>query len=86
MSELKSVTITQLISEGDAGIILKEDGSYQVFNLHADLEADNLTPRQIEQANILLGFTMALKFPQIMEVLYKLSKDDRLTDAVMAQL
>lgn len=63
------------IQEGDAGIILRKDGSFQIFNTHAALDADNLTDRQMEQAEMLMAFAVAIHVPAVMEVLKQMAAD-----------
>lgn len=75
---------TQPIQEGDAGLILRKDGNFHIFNCHATIDVDNLTPRQIEQVEILQAFAVALKHPQVMEVLKTMSNDPRIVgDSVL---
>ena len=63
------------IGEGDAGIILRADGSFQIFNCHSDLDPQNLTERQIEQGETLQALSVALQIPQVMEVLLRMASD-----------
>jgi hypothetical protein len=72
---LLQVTATP-IEEGDAGVIIKKDGSFQVFNTHMDLDPKNLTEMQIQQGRMILGLTIALKVPEIMEKLIELALDE----------
>jgi hypothetical protein len=72
---LLQVTATP-IEEGDAGVILKKDGTFQVFNTHTDLDPKNLTEMQIQQGRMILGLTIALKVPEIMEKLIELALDE----------
>ncbi len=80
---LQNVTATP-IEEGEAGVILKKDGTFQVFNSHADMDPNNLTERQLEQGRMLLGLALALRVPGIMEKLVELaiaeSSEDGVTD------
>jgi hypothetical protein len=63
------------IEEGDAGLVLTKGGKFFVFSSHKiDVNAD-LTPRQLEHAQIISAFTVALQIPQIMQVLIDLSND-----------
>jgi hypothetical protein len=63
------------IEPGDAGIILKGDGTFQLWNTFKDIAPENLTPHQIEVGKILMGFAAALKLPQIMQVLHTVAND-----------
>lgn len=62
------------IAEGDAGIILKTDGSFRVFSC-AKLDPENLTPAQREQGEKLVALAVALSQPTIMDLLLTMSKD-----------
>jgi hypothetical protein len=66
---------SQPISEGDAGIVLKKDGSFQIFNTHAAVDPSNMTERQIEQTETLMAFAVALQIPEIMTILKQMSHD-----------
>lgn len=63
------------IEEGDAGIILKPDGSFQIFNTHRHIDGANLTPEQLRQGKILLALATALAHPQLLDVLMEASND-----------
>ncbi|AMB48323.1 hypothetical protein [Methylobacterium sp. AMS5] len=64
------------IEEGDAGVILKEDGTFKVFST-AKLGADGLTEAQQKQGTLLMALAVALKNPTIMETLITMSRDPR---------
>ncbi|MCA1427329.1 MULTISPECIES: hypothetical protein [unclassified Bradyrhizobium] len=55
------------IEEGDAGIILKADGTFRVFNTIAD--PTKLIPAQIEQGKKLLALAAVLKDPEILKLI-----------------
>lgn len=57
------------VEEGDAGIILKADGSWRIFNCYKGIDPVNLTARQIEQTHALMGFAAALRLPELMAVI-----------------
>lgn len=61
------------IQEGDAGIILKPDGSFKIFSTGKIEEP--LTPEQEMQGRKLLALTVALKTPQVMQLLTDMSND-----------
>ncbi len=64
------------IEPGDAGIILRKDGGFQIFTTHEiKLDPANLTERQIEQGQILMAFAVALQIPNVMELLVKMAND-----------
>jgi hypothetical protein len=55
------------IEPGDAGIILKTDGTFRVFNTIAD--PANLTPAQLELGRKVLALAAVLKDPVILDLL-----------------
>ena len=63
------------IEEGDAGIILKPDGSFQIFNTHKHIDGTNLTPEQLRQGRILLALATASAHPELLDVLLEVSND-----------
>jgi hypothetical protein len=64
------------IQKGDAGIILRVDGSFELFNTHENIGKDGeLTDRQLEQGAILLGLSAALRVPGIMDTLIQMAGD-----------
>ncbi len=64
------------IEPGDAGLILRKNGDFQIFTTHEiKLDPANLTDRQIEQGQILMAFAVALQIPRIMELLVQMSND-----------
>lgn len=72
------LTISNLpspIEEGDAGVILKNDGSFQVFNTYKNPDPAKMTPRQLEQMETILALVAALKVPEIMNVLKQMAQD-----------
>lgn len=52
--------MTSPIAEGDAGIIIRKDGSYQMFNTHERIDPRNMTPIQELQGGILIALSTAL--------------------------
>jgi hypothetical protein len=70
------------VAKGDAGVILKADGSFQVFNT-SDIDPENMTTRQIEQGTALIAFAAALKYPAVMEGLLALAERHTPDDSIM---
>ena len=63
------------IGKGDAGIILRADGSFNVFSCQ-DLHADgSMTIEQQVQATRLMALAAALSIPAVMDTLIQLSQD-----------
>lgn len=69
----KSDLVSAPIQEGDCGIVLKPDGTFQVFS--TGVKSSGLTPEQMEQGNKLVCMIVALKTPQIMHMLAELAND-----------
>lgn len=65
------------IQEGDAGIVLKPDGTFRIFTT-GEIDGENLTSAQHEQGRKLIALSLALKHEQIMDVLYAMSEDPRI--------
>lgn len=65
---LENIT-TAPIEEGDAGIILKADGSFRIFNTHKDIAANELTEGQLAQGRRMMALAVALKYPEVMQAL-----------------
>jgi hypothetical protein len=63
------------IEDGDAGVILKADGSFKVFSTGVSGE---LTPAQIEQGKKLIALSIALRYPEVMAVLERMANDPAL--------
>lgn len=59
---------TPTVEEGDAGIILKADGTFRVFNTFKD--PTNLTPAQREVGKKLIALAAALHDQTILDLLY----------------
>lgn len=74
------------IGKGDAGIILKPDGTWKVFNC-AEIGADGkLTPEQEEQGLKLMALSVALSVPQAMTMLLELAADPAISGAGVVDL
>lgn len=69
--------------DGDAGIILKADGTFLLWNTYKDLNPANMTERQLEQGKVLMAFAAALKLPQIMDVLLQIASDPAIFDNIV---
>lgn len=81
MSQNNLLTLENIVSspiaEGDAGVILKADGSWNVFST-SKLGETGLSPAQMEQGKKLIALSVALKHPQIMEILMQMANDPAL--------
>jgi hypothetical protein len=65
------------IETGDAGIVIKADGSVKIFNTHKHLDHNNMTHEQLAQGEKLLALAVALSTPEIMNLLIEMSNDPR---------
>lgn len=63
------------IGEGDAGIILKSDGTFRIFNCSKIAEDGTLTQEQAVQGTKMMALAAALSIPAIMDMLIQLSTD-----------
>jgi hypothetical protein len=65
------------IEEGDVGLVLTKTGGFFLFNAHAkaDLDPANMTERQLEQGRIIDAFSVALRLPAVMDVLFQVAND-----------
>ncbi|UIN38381.1 hypothetical protein [Methylobacterium oryzae] len=65
-------TVTSPIEHGDAGVILKPDGTFKVFSTGID---GPLTPAQEAQGRKLIALSIALRYPEVMMVLERMAND-----------
>lgn len=65
-------TVTAPIEQGDAGVILKPDGTFKVFSTGVD---GPLTPAQEAQGRKLIALSIALRHPEVMAVLERMAND-----------
>lgn len=69
------------IEWGDAGVIFTKDGGFYVFS-SGDIDPDNLTDVQADQAVAINALKIALKAPGIMAMLVKMASDPRVISGV----
>lgn len=60
--------INEPIQDGDAGLILRKDGSFQIFST-GTIDPDALTKRQQEQGELLTLFALVINSPEIRSML-----------------
>lgn len=67
------------IEDGDAGLILRKDGTVQIFNCFGDeaREIEDFTAEQIETHRRLMALLVALSSSEIMSTLIAASLDPR---------
>ena len=65
-------TVTSPIEHGDAGVILKPDGTFRVFSTGVE---GALTPAQEAQGKKLIALAIALRYPEVMQVLERMAND-----------
>lgn len=66
--------VCEPIGDGDAGIILKSDGSFRAFST-GFIDPNNLTEGQVDQATKLRALAVALNTPEILAVLIQMAND-----------
>jgi hypothetical protein len=66
--------VTEPLQPGDAAIILKPNGEWRVATT-GDLDPNGLTDAQVAQAETLMALMVALRYPQVMQVLKNLAAD-----------
>jgi hypothetical protein len=69
-----SQLLSSPIEEGDAGIVLKADGTFRVFST-GKIDANNMTEAQLEQGEKLVALSIALSIPQILNTLKAMAND-----------
>jgi hypothetical protein len=76
MSDLfkPSNIIDKPIETGDCGVILRKDGSFQIFST-GEIDPNNLTDRQVEQSTLLMAITICFNLPELKQSLIKLATD-----------
>lgn len=72
--------VSSPIQDGDAGIVLKPDGTFQVFST-GRIDGENLTSEQELQGQKLMALAVALKFPQVMSLLLDMANDPEIVGA-----
>ncbi len=69
-----STLLNSPIEEGDAGIVLKPDGTFKVFST-GKIDANNMTEAQLDQGEKLVALSLALTIPQILNMLKTMAAD-----------
>jgi hypothetical protein len=79
-----SLTVENLpsgpIVDGDVGVILKQDGSFRVFNCRRDMKLEDIEGVVEEQGRKLLGLAAALSTPALMDFLVDVATDPEASD------
>lgn len=70
----QSQLLASPIEEGDAGIVLKPDGSFKVFST-GKIDPDNMTESQMEQGERLVALSLALSIPRVLDMLKTMAND-----------
>lgn len=60
---------------GNAGVFIKPDGSVRMFQAFEAETEDDFTTEQIETGKKLVALTVALRVPQIMDILLQMAND-----------
>lgn len=74
MTSPVATTLTSPIAEGDAGIVIKADGSFQIFTT-GTIDPNAMTESQIRQGQILMALATALNTPELLQVLLEASNE-----------
>lgn len=70
------------IEEGDAGIVLKADGTFRVFST-GKIDPNNMTEAQLEQGEKLVALSLALSLPDVMNMLKQMANDPAIVGNVV---
>lgn len=62
------------IEEGDAGIVLKSDGTFRVFST-GNIDPNNMTEAQLDQGEKLVALSLALSIPDVLNMLKAMAND-----------
>lgn len=63
------------VATGDAGLLIKADGSIQVFNTFDLSDPNKITEQQMETHNKLEALALALRIPKIMSIIEAMAND-----------
>lgn len=67
--------VSSHIQQGDAGVVLRSDGSFQIFQTHGPVTPGSMTEEQKMQAGKLLALSVALRSDAIMQHLMYIAMD-----------
>lgn len=70
---------TGLWEAGDAGLIIKPDGTFAIINSF-DADPAKMTPEQAETIKKLRALCVPLRLPQVMDMLEGVANDERVFD------
>lgn len=73
--------IDRPIEDGDCGVILRKDGSFQIFSTGV-INPNEMTGRQEEQGALLIAIAVCLNLPELKKNMLKLASDP----GILAQL
>lgn len=74
MTSPVATALTSPIAEGDAGIVIKADGSFQIFTT-GTIDPRAMTESQIRQGQLLMALATALNTPELLQVLLEASNE-----------
>lgn len=78
----QSQLLSSPIQEGDAGIVLKPDGTFQVFST-GKIDPNNMTEAQLEQGEKLVALSLALSIPEVLNMLKTMANDPEIVGKTM---
>ena len=73
----QSQLLSSPIQEGDAGIVLKPDGTFQIFST-GKIDPNNMTEAQLDQGEKLVALSLALSIPQVLDMLKRMANDPKI--------
>lgn len=73
--EVRQMIPPRSIDDGDVGVVITSDKKFFVFNAHSVFDPTSLSETQLEQGRILEALTLAIRFPQVMDVLKRMAND-----------
>jgi hypothetical protein len=68
-------TVTSPIATGDAGIIIKADGTPQIFNTYTKAQLESPTPEMTQTMQKLMALMVAWNLPPVMDVVMQVAND-----------
>ena len=75
MFNVQENTVTSPIAAGDAGIIIKADGTPQIFNTYTPEQLASPTPEMTETMQKLMALMTAWNLPPVMDVVLQIAND-----------
>ena len=68
-------TVTSPIATGDAGLVIKADGTVQIFNTYTQEQLASPTPEMTQTMQKLMALMVAWNIPAVMDVVIQVAND-----------